>query len=172
VIYRGHDDLRADRSGVESQGTVMTTTTGDQASGTDDLGSSDDAVELVVPADPAYLAVLRTASAGMAARLDLELDEIEDLRIAVDEACTLLLHHAGPADRLRSVFVLGEDWLQVEVSGPSPSLPPAESIAWVVLEALVGEVHAHEPADGFPARVRLLHRRRHPRHDRPLGGQE
>lgn len=132
--------------------------------------TADDAVELVVPADPAYLAVLRTASAGMAARLDLELDEIEDLRIAVDEACSLLLHGAGPADRLRSVFVHGEDWLQVEVSGPAASLPSPESIAWVVLEALVGEVEAHEPIDGAPARVRLLHRRRHPRHDPSLGG--
>ncbi len=143
---------------------------GDQADGTDDHRASEDAVELVVPADPAYLAVLRTASAGMAARLDLELDEIEDLRIAVDEACSLLLHGARADDRLRSAFVLGEDWLQVEVSGPAGSLPPAESIAWVVLEALVGEVESHQPTDGSPARVRLLHRRRHPRHDPSLGG--
>ncbi len=145
--------------------------TGDRVAGGDDLGTPDGTVELVVPADPAYLAVLRTASAGMAARLDLELDEIEDLRIAVDEACSLLLHGAGAADRLRSVFVLGEDWLQVEVSGPAASLPSPRSIAWVVLEALVGEVEAHEPTDGAPARVRLLHRRRHPRHDPSLGGQ-
>ena len=139
----------------------MTTTTGSHANGTDDVSTSG-AVELVVPADPAYLAVLRTASAGMAARLDLDLDEIEDLRIAVDEACTLLLHGADPADRLRSVFVLGEDWLQVEVSGPAATLPPPESIAWAVLEALVGEVHVQVATAAGPACVRLLHRRRRP----------
>ena len=146
----------------------MTTTTG-QAGGAGWLRTSDDAVELVVPADPAYLAVLRTASAGMAARLDLDLDEIEDLRIAVDEACTLLLDGAGPADRLRSVFVLGEDELQVEVSGPAASLPAADSIAWVVLEALVGEVHVQEARGGAPAAVRLLHRRRRHRADAGTG---
>jgi serine/threonine-protein kinase RsbW len=138
----------------------MTTTTGSQASGTDDVASSDGAVVLVVPADPAYLAVLRTATAGMAARLDLDLDEIEDLRIAVDEACALLLVGARPADRLRTVFVLGDDWLQVEVSGPATELPATESIAWAVLEALVGEVDVREAAATAPARVRLLHRRR------------
>ncbi|MGW4973630.1 hypothetical protein ACWEP3_27550, partial [Streptomyces albidoflavus] len=31
------------------------------------------------------------ATAGLAARLDFTLDEIEDLRIAVDEACAILL---------------------------------------------------------------------------------
>ena len=35
--------------------------------------------------------VLRTATAGLAARLQFTLDEIEDLRIAVDEACAILL---------------------------------------------------------------------------------
>ena len=37
-----------------------------------------DSIELKVPADPAYLAVIRTAAAGLAARLDLTLDEIEE----------------------------------------------------------------------------------------------
>ena len=40
-----------------------------------------------MPANGTYLAVLRTATAGLAARLQMTLDEIEDLRIAVDEAC-------------------------------------------------------------------------------------
>ena len=48
-------------------------------------------MQLTVPADGGYLGVLRTATAGLAARLQLRLDEIEDLRIAVDEACAMLL---------------------------------------------------------------------------------
>ena len=40
-------------------------------------------MELRLPADSAYLAVLRTTTAGLAARLDFTLDDIEDLRIAV-----------------------------------------------------------------------------------------
>ena len=58
-----------------------------------------------MPAEGAYLSVLRTATAGLAARLDFTLDEIEDLRIAVDEACAMLLAQAipghGPGVRLR-----------------------------------------------------------------------
>ena len=59
---------------------------GDAASGNAASGSpGSDSIELRVPADPAYLAVIRTAAAGLAARLELTLDEIEDLRIAVDD---------------------------------------------------------------------------------------
>ena len=36
--------------------------------------------ELRLPADSAYLAVLRTATAGLAARINFTLDDIEDLR--------------------------------------------------------------------------------------------
>ncbi len=123
-----------------------------------------DVVELVVPADPAYLSVLRTATAGLAARLDLTIDEIEDLRIAVDEACALVLgpqaldgsteRHgvevvsapsveaasatsSSPAAVLQARFDLGSGGLRVQVSGPATTLPGRESFAWAVLEALV-----------------------------------
>ncbi|WP_219635580.1 hypothetical protein [Nocardioides ungokensis] len=43
-------------------------------------------MELKVPADSAYVSVLRTTTAGLAARLDFPIDDIEDLRIAVGEA--------------------------------------------------------------------------------------
>ncbi len=106
----------------------------------DPIAPGRDQVELRVPASPAYLAVLRTASAGLAARLDLTLDEIEDLRIAVDEACALLLADAGPGDELVAVFDLEADALAVHVTGPARHLPQRESFAWAVLEALVGQI--------------------------------
>ncbi|PRY14751.1 hypothetical protein [Kineococcus rhizosphaerae] len=109
---------------------------------------STDLVELRVPADPAYLTVVRTASAGLAARLDLTLDEIEDLRIAVDEACTLLLGPTPTDDELVATFRLGEGTLEVEVRGPAPELPERSSFAWAVLEALVGEVFTGTSATG------------------------
>ena len=56
---------------------------------------------LTVPADGGYLGVLRTATAGLAARLHFALDEIEDLRIAVDEACAMLLAVATRDAELR-----------------------------------------------------------------------
>ena len=111
-----------------------------------------DVVELEVPASAAYIAVVRTAAAGLAARVDLTLDRIEDLRIAVDEACALLVQAAdrGPTTvtTLRCVFALEEPSLTVEVSGPRTDLPDREAFAWSVLSALVDGVECGEHADG------------------------
>ena len=57
-------------------------------------------VELRLPADSAYVSVLRTTSAGLAARLDFTLDDIEDLRMAVGEASALVLPEAEPGSDL------------------------------------------------------------------------
>ncbi len=123
-------------------------------------GPSPDDVELRVPADPAYLAVVRTAAAGLAARLDLTLDEIEDLRIAVDEACALLLdHRSHPGRSLVATFTIRPAGLDVRVSGPATLLPERTSFAWAVLEALVGgvETGTEDTPDGVGAWIRLSH---------------
>jgi serine/threonine-protein kinase RsbW len=135
---------------------------------TDDAGAAtaarisraDDVVELRLPADGAYLSVLRTATAGLAARLDFTLDEIEDLRIAVDEACALLLPDAVPDAELVCVFALSPESLSVTVRGPSRTgrMPRRNTFAWTVLSALAGEVDARVDDDGQVS-VTLLKRR-------------
>jgi serine/threonine-protein kinase RsbW len=101
-------------------------------------------VELKIPADSAYLAVLRTATAGLAARLDFTLDDIEDLRIAVDEACAMVLPQARLDADLTCAFTLEEHRLTVAVSAPcdAPSQPSREGFAWTVLSALTSSVAA------------------------------
>lgn len=122
----------------------------------EDAVTTTDTVELRVPADPAYLAVVRTATAGLAARLDLSLDEIEDLRIAVDEACALLLDGRAHPDRsLGTSFEVGDGVLDVVITGPATALPHGSSFAWSVLNALVGSVETGATDDG--RWIRLTH---------------
>jgi serine/threonine-protein kinase RsbW len=103
-----------------------------------------DKVTIKMPADGAYLSVLRTATAGLAARLDFTLDEIEDMRIAVDEACAMLLSQAIPGSDLTSDFALGHDSMTVRVSVRciAPRVPAGDTFAWTVLTALAGSVDA------------------------------
>ena len=95
-------------------------------------------VVLSVPADSLYLSVVRTAAAGLAARLQFTLDDIEDLRIAVDEACALLLKQARADSLVRVSFSLGPNELQVQASATCdrPSVPSTEGFSWTVLAAL------------------------------------
>jgi serine/threonine-protein kinase RsbW len=108
-----------------------------------------DVVTVKLPAASAYLSVLRTATAGLAARLDFTLDEIEDLRIAVDEACAMLLAQAVPGTDLMCEFELTGDAMRISVSvltvdGEEPS---RDTFAWTVLSSLAGEVDARVGAD-------------------------
>lgn len=108
-----------------------------------------DAVHITLPADSAYLSVLRTTTAALASRLDFTLDEIEDLRIAVDEACAMLLAQAHPGSDLSCEFVMARDTLTVNVSVLSVDgrEPSTDTFAWTVLTSLAGEVSSSVDAD-------------------------
>ncbi|HMA46239.1 MAG TPA: hypothetical protein VKP11_03395 [Frankiaceae bacterium] len=108
-----------------------------------------DLVSLRLPAVGAYLSVLRTATAGLAARLDFTLDEIEDLRIAVDEACAMLLPSAVPGADLECEFELSADVIRVSVTVVTLDgrPPPRDTFAWTVLSALTGDVDSHVDGD-------------------------
>jgi len=114
------------------------------------IETGQDVVTVRLPADPAYLAVLRTTTASLAARLDFTLDEIEDLRIAVDEACCLLLAGAQSGSDLSCSFELASDTIAVTVSAASGAghSPSRDSFAWTVLSALAGQVDTWSDSDG------------------------
>jgi serine/threonine-protein kinase RsbW len=99
-------------------------------------------VELRLPAESAYVAVLRMTTAGLAARLDFTLDDIEDLRMAVGEACALVLENADEGGDLYAAFDLSDGSIRVSVSADShnDSEPDVESFGWQVLTALTSEV--------------------------------
>jgi serine/threonine-protein kinase RsbW len=120
-----------------------------------------DFVEVQIPANGAYLSVLRTATAGLAARLDFTLDEIEDLRIAVDEACAMLLQRAVLNSGLTCRFDLAGHALAITVSArTTDGRPPArDTFAWTVLTALAGEVDAETAADGTTVAITMVKRR-------------
>lgn len=119
-----------------------------------------DVVTIKLPAAGAYLSVLRTATAGLAARLDFTLDEIEDLRIAVDEACAMLLAQAVAGADLECTFSLDGESMRVAVGvltvdGVEPS---RDTFAWTVLSALAGDVDSAADGDNRVT-ITLLKRR-------------
>ena len=101
-------------------------------------------VELRLPADSAYVSVLRTTTAALAARLDFTIDDIEDLRIAVGEACALVLPEPQDGGRLLARFELEPGRLTVRVTAPARGMtePDYDSFAWQVLDTLASSASA------------------------------
>src|SRR3972149_464992 len=60
-----------------------------------------DAVHVAIPARAEFLHVLRSVTGAVAGHLLLTLDDIDDLRLAVDEACERLLSLPGTPRTIR-----------------------------------------------------------------------
>ena len=95
-------------------------------------------VALRVPADSAFVSVLRSTAAGLASRLDFDLSTIEDLRIAVGEACALALPEADDGSAMTAEYFLSPSHLTVSitVTGSELNPPDREGFAWQVLDTL------------------------------------
>ena len=111
-------------------------------------------VELRLPAEGAYASVVRTTAAGLAARLDFTIDEIEDLRIAIGEATALAIPEADPDTDLVACFYFGAGSLTVTLETEAMDDPPVdtESFAWQVLDTMAHDVSAGSVAGRFRVR--------------------
>ncbi|WP_205326282.1 hypothetical protein [Glycomyces sp. YM15] len=114
----------------------------------------EDVLLLDVPSTGDYLSVLPTATAAVATRLGFSLDEIEDLRAAVNAAVALLIPTEPGRPRpfrrkasdqpLHCRLAVGEEALQITLIRPKGEpLPDSGSYQWQVLRALTDEVDAH-----------------------------
>lgn len=73
-------------------------------------------VELSVPAHRDMMLVLRLTTAGVVARAGLGVDRINDVKMAVEEACALIIETAR-ADMLRLTFATDADALTICICG-------------------------------------------------------
>jgi|FLYN01.1.fsa_nt_gi serine/threonine-protein kinase RsbW len=121
-------------------------------------------ITVSIPAHPGYVHVLRAVVASVAARLDWSFDEIEDLRLMVDEACSRLVGPAGGAGTLRLRVIIEDGGLTIEASTDRrvdrwPSADPGQALSRQLLSALADEVR-FAPVDGRPSVVLRKHRDR------------
>jgi serine/threonine-protein kinase RsbW len=83
-----------------------------------------DYVEMKIPAKPEYVGVIRLTISGIASRMGYTYEEIEDIKIAVSEACTNAVQHAYPEDEAGEVIVgfgIYEDKLETMVADSGQS---------------------------------------------------
>ena len=58
--------------------------------------NNDEQVEVRIPAAPQWVRLVRLAAAGVASVLNFSIEEIEDIKLAVAEACNNAILHAQP----------------------------------------------------------------------------
>ena len=92
-------------------------------------------VELTIPGKPEYVGVARLAILGVASRMRFSYDEVEDIRLAVGEACTRSidsLGKAGESERIRLRCLIDSNRLTIEVRNPVARPLPRPDTPWVM----------------------------------------
>ena len=117
-------------------------------------------VSAQIPARAEFVHVLRSVAASAAARMNLNVDAIDDLRLSVDEACAELLKAVPTASMLElSIRRTGID-VEVVVSADADpgTWPPhghERTLAWQVLSGLSDEVTFERSSSGPAVRIRV-----------------
>jgi serine/threonine-protein kinase RsbW len=85
-------------------------------------------VTLTVPAQPEYVDLVRLTLYGIAAKMNFSFEEIEDMKVAVSEACNNAVLHAYEGEENGSIdieFAAAEDELRISVRDRGDSFEPA-----------------------------------------------
>ena len=92
-------------------------------------------VTLTLPRDPRYVATVRLTLAGVATRMGFDYQAIEDMKVAVSEACTNAIEHAAPVlaegeDAITVSFVEHPHSLEVRVADRGPGFDATDERLW------------------------------------------
>jgi serine/threonine-protein kinase RsbW len=135
-------------------------------------------IDVTIPAKAEYVSIARLAAAAMAARQAFTFDEIEDLKIAVSEACNVLiasargrrrppitLHLAPERDALAVLIEAQGVRLELDPRVPDAHRPLDESTLGIFLmQCLVDEVGIR-PKNGSGSTILRLVKRRQEKRD-------
>lgn len=102
----------------------------------------DSGVELSVPATSSHVSLIRSATTAICAQADFTLDGLDDVQLAVDEACALLIDQAPSDAVLKATWQVSGQQVRIDLTCPTRTGHPVatNTFAWTVLTALVDRV--------------------------------
>jgi serine/threonine-protein kinase RsbW len=126
-------------------------------------------VELIIPVQSDLILLARLTAATVASRAGFDVEEVDDLRLAVDELCVLVADEGGTG-RLQLTFTTADETVEVvcafqgeeSQNGGGPDQHGERELSVRILDALVDE-HGEEFDNG---RRRGWLRKRGVRHGR------
>ena len=75
-------------------------------------------IELLLPCNAAYVSAARLTASSIANRLKFAMDEIEDIKVAVSEACTYIIRESSAVNKgeFKITFLLKKDTLLITIT--------------------------------------------------------
>lgn len=119
-------------------------------------------VELRVPAERSMLLIVRMTTSGIMSRAGMTLDEMDDMKMAIDESCNLMLLQKPACQMMVLTYTYDEDTVEVCVEGEGICAQTDEKddgmmqeVIRCILESIVDEVDIVPRSDGGTHKIIL-----------------
>lgn len=109
-------------------------------------------IRLTIPADATFLTVLRATAGAIAARAPLTIDQVDDVRMAVEEAGVLLLPSGQPVTLSVDPSAMPLT-IDVGTEGSDGVVVESDSLAWIVLQGMTDRLEVLDGPDGTTLRL-------------------
>ena len=122
-------------------------------------------IKMEISANPEYVSIIRLAISGIANKIGFCLDDIEDLKVAISEACTNAIKHSLE-DRFTIIYTMIEKGLTIEiidngkgyntkeVSEPDLDNLKESGMGLFIIESLMDEVNV-ESTEGKGTSIKM-----------------
>lgn len=97
---------------------------------------------------PEFLRVARVTASGLASRLGFSIDEVDDLRLALDELCFALIGKGDPEGELTLTYVLNDSRLSINGTFERPGAGEPLALGELSRQILTALVDSHQLWDG------------------------
>jgi hypothetical protein len=118
------------------------------------VSDTPDVISIRIPASPEYVSVVRLVVAGIASRLRFTIEDIEDLKIGVDELSAYLTGTQGREGTLEIRFTVHGDRIEIDGTG---DLAPSQKVRTELTEFsrmildTVADKASLQQVDGHPS---------------------
>ncbi|WP_427340708.1 ATP-binding protein [Caloranaerobacter sp. DY30410] len=116
-----------------------------------------DIINLTIPARAEYVSVVRLTSSAIASRIGFDIEEIEDIKVAIAEACTMIIKN-GENQNIDIKFEIMEDRLIINIQAKQfvcqerydevSDIDDNRSLSILIIESLMDGVRC-ENCDGI-----------------------
>lgn len=104
-----------------------------------------DSIYLTIPSKVEYIATARLVTSGIANKMNLTIDDIEDIKVCVGEACINALNWSGK-EEISIEFEISDDKMIISMEGVMENIPDIShshkegELGLLIIKSLMDEV--------------------------------
>lgn len=108
-------------------------------------------IKMEISSNPEYVSIIRLTTSGIANKIGFSIDDIEDMKVAVSEACTNAIKHSDD-DKFFITFKIFESGICIEIKDngkgcdveaikePDLDMPKESGLGLFIIKTLMDEV--------------------------------